>query len=279
VNTIWTMRLLEEVLASAAAGCASTALGHPLDCVKVQLQTGKPGMSTWKCASNMLLKDGLSAFTRGIGAPLANAILMNSVMFVAFAEARKRLPDDAAGSLLAGALSGVVQATLSTPVDWAKIQAQVHGGKSSELIVRAAQRFPGVLYTGHVMNLCREGIFTAIYLGLYSHIRRTVEAASGPQGGSDLALVALTSATTGAIAWVSCFPFDTVKSKQQSLPPTAPPAKRSIRACASALISEGGVAALYRGVGTSTFRAILVTCSRLVAYEGVARLLGARVAV
>ena len=273
------MRLYEEVLASAAAGCASTALGHPLDCVKVRLQTGPPGVSTWTMFSRMLVGEGLSAFTRGIGAPLANAILMNSVMFVAFAECRKRLPDDAGGSLLAGALSGVVQATLSTPVDWAKIQAQLNGGKSSDLILRTAHRFPSVLYTGHTMNLCREGIFTAIYLGMYSHIRRTVEATSGRQGGSDLALVALTSATTGAIAWVSCFPFDTIKSVQQSLPPTASPAKRSIRACAYALLAEGGVGALYRGVGTSTIRAILVTCSRLVAYESVARLLGTRLIV
>ena len=35
------------------------------------------------------------------------------------------------GALAAGAFSGVAQAFLSTPMDWVKIQAQVHGGSSA----------------------------------------------------------------------------------------------------------------------------------------------------
>ena len=96
------MLLHEEIIASAASGIASTALGHPLDCVKVRLQTGGVHSSAWACAADMLRREGVGSFGRGLGMPLANAVLMNSVMFVAFAEARRRLPDDATGALLAG---------------------------------------------------------------------------------------------------------------------------------------------------------------------------------
>ena len=120
--------LTTEAAASAAAGVASTILGHPLDCVKVRLQTAKQSggrLTTLGCARQMLQQEGASAFARGVGPPLANAMLLNTVMFVCFAEARRHLPQTTVGSLLAGGFSGVAQAFLTTPLDWLKIQVRV----------------------------------------------------------------------------------------------------------------------------------------------------------
>ena len=47
---------------------------------------------------------------------------------VDLSEAQKLLPPGAAGSLLAGAVSGGAQAFLTTPHDYLKIQAQLRGG-------------------------------------------------------------------------------------------------------------------------------------------------------
>ncbi len=260
------MKISEEILCSAVAGCTSTVLGHPLDTVKVALQTAGKDQGAATCASAMLKNHGIGVFFRGISAPLGNAILMNSVMFVAFAEARRRLPDNTFGALAAGAFSGVAQAFLSTPMDFVKIQAQVHGGGSLPLLMRTLRSGrPGILYTGHAMNLCREGVFTAVYLGLYDQLRHIVQG----EGSTSLSLVALTSASTGALAWFACYPFDTVKSLQQGQPPTASPAKRSVGAAFAALQVQG-LSAFYRGATSSTLRAMLVTCSRLVAYEWLA---------
>mmetsp|Transcript_33908 Transcript_33908/g.56032 ORF Transcript_33908/g.56032 Transcript_33908/m.56032 type:complete len:289 (+) Transcript_33908:166-1032(+) len=283
------MKLAEEVFASAASGCVSTVIGHPLDCLKVRMQTDQRRLSTFNHVMAMIHHDGIRAFTRGIAAPLANAVLMNTVMFVAFAEARKRLPNDGSGALLAGALSGVVQATFSTPMDWLKIQAQLHGGSSYTRLIEALRQ-PSlgmrIIYTGHTMNLLREAVFTAIYLGMYSHIRLLVASSSampvakGKTGASDngssggLALVGLTSASTGALAWLACFPFDSVKSVQQAALPNTLSAKLSPLAVCRSLVTSGGLGVLYRGVGSSTARAILVTCSRLVAYESVMHFVG-----
>ena len=271
------MLLHEEVLASAAGGVLSTLLGHPLDCIKVRMQTGGGTGSAWAVAANMLRHEGVSSFCRGITAPLANSIIMNSVMFVAFAEGRKRLPDGASGALLAGAFSGIVQAKLTTPLDWAKIQAQCMkssmgtGSRGSGVIfLDALRKHPWLVYTGHTMNLCREGVFTALYLGLYSHVRRASD--GNGDGSSGLMSVAITSATTGAIAWLACYPFDTIKSVQQAR--ASSPAKgkaATIRQAVSAILQQGGgLGGFYAGAGSSTLRAMLVTCSRLVAYESVA---------
>ena len=93
------------------------------------------------------------------GPPLVNAALMNSLMFVVFAECRRMLPDNAFGAFASGAIAGVATATLSTPFDYLKIQAQVRG--SRPLAVLGATR-PGVLFRGHAMNMLREGVFTCV---------------------------------------------------------------------------------------------------------------------
>ena len=131
--------LTTEAAASAAAGVASTILGHPLDCVKVRLQTAKQSggrLTTLGCARQMLQQEGASAFARGVGPPLANAMLLNTVMFVCFAEARRHLPQTTVGSLLAGGFSGVAQAFLTTPLDWLKIQVRVRAWLRLRLRVR-----------------------------------------------------------------------------------------------------------------------------------------------
>ena len=85
-----------------------------------------------------------------------------------------------------------------------------------------------------------------------------------------LPLVAAVSATTGALAWLVCYPFDVVKSVQQSQPPGKHAPLSSILGAGGHVWRHGGGwRGFYRGAAASTVRAILVTCSRLVAYEQV----------
>ena len=184
-------------------------------------------------------------------------------MFLAFSESRKHLPQGALGSVLAGAFSGFVTAALSTPFDLVKIQALLGGAPSRAVLLGILRSDPRLLYRGHVMNLWREGVFTALYLGLYDVLRGAL-GAPGANGSLPLPLVALISSATGAFACVGSYPFDVVKSVQQARPPGTP---ASVSAVVGKLWSAGGAGAFYRGVTASTARAILVTCSRLVTYE------------
>ena len=278
-----------EIVASVTAGCTATALGHPLDCIKVRLQAlQRPGLTTLGCALEMLKAEGPLAFSRGIGPPLLEKVLGSTLMFVAFEEARKALPDTAGGALLAGALSGLATSMLSTPSDWVKVQAQIRGVPvravlTDVLRAGALRSLPSTLFTGHGMNMLREGVFTAVYLGLYARLRAAIVAEpvhAGRAGSSSSAvpplhLVAAASATTGALAWVASFPFDSIKSFQQAQPARVSSSRASIGGAVSALWRQGGVLAFYRGLSASTARAILVTCSRLLTYEWVKGVLGA----
>ena len=79
------MSALKEIIPAVTSGSAAVVVGHPLDCVKVRMQTALHRQSTTQCV-RMMAVEGPQSFYRGMTAPLANAVLMNTIMFVGFAE-------------------------------------------------------------------------------------------------------------------------------------------------------------------------------------------------
>lgn len=236
----------EHILGSTAAGIASTILGHPLDTIKTHLQTNPKLLNSFQTMQE--LKFGIF---RGIGPPLCSAIAMNTVMFSVFDQVNKVVGDP----FLAGILSGFATAMISTPTDYLKIHAQLTGKRSLSILQATS---PLLLYRGHAANLCREGTFTMVYLGLYDHLSHS------KQEQKSLLSVATISSITGALAWVVSYPFDTTKTLIQS--------GKSMSAVTS-LLQSNGLSSFYKGCAASTGRAMVVTSSRMIAYEWVSRLL------
>lgn len=267
-----TVRIYDEIVGSTAAGVVSTILGHPLDTLKAHLQTSRHNNNAnlIQTARSLLQRDK-AALWRGLTPPLVNAIVMNTVMFAAFGSVKENAGGN---SLVAGLVSGLCLANISTPTDLIKIQAQLHHHghdnpaitTTSWKILRqhlAHQQGLFSLFRGHTANLCREGLFTMVYLGVYDLWQ--------PQG---FVQIALTSAATGAVAWIASYPFDTVKTVVQA-PPIGGNSSSSSRGASPTwdairqVYGRGGLSAFYRGCLSSTGRCILVTSSRMVTYEAV----------
>lgn len=240
-----------EILGATCAGFVTTVVGHPLDTIKVHLQTNLVAQtttrgSTWRTAQVLFAQNALF---RGIAPPLFNAIVMNTVMFSAFRSIKDVCGNDA--SMTAGLVSGFATACISTPTDYVKIQAQLRGVNSLQFTRQVLRRHPMSFFRGHTVNLGREGVFTMVYLGLYDQME--------PKG---FVQVAATSSLTGALAWVASYPFDTVKSVVQG--------SRRQSGILEAFVSihnRGGAWAFYRGCLSSTGRAMLVTSLRMITYE------------
>jgi solute carrier family 25 carnitine/acylcarnitine transporter 20/29 len=259
------MTLLPEIAGATGAGCASTLLGHPLDTIKVHLQTN-PKLSSTLHATTSLLQNNAGnplVFFRGMAPPLVNAVVMNTVMFSVFRSVKQSLPDGTTGALTAGFLSGLATACLSTPTDFVKIQSQLRGIRSATVLAEIARTNPVILCRGHVANLGREGLFTMVYLGLYDRLMlRAGQYRSGENAG--LLHVAAISSLTGGLAWVASYPFDTIKTVMQgSRDPVL------LRAAVRDLWKRGGWKAFYKGCGASTGRAMLVTSTRMIVYESI----------
>lgn len=265
------MTLLPDIIGATAAGCASTILGHPLDTIKVHLQTQKAASpksttgSIFQVARDLVRSEGPMVFWRGMGPPLFNAILMNTVMFSVFHKVQELSGHN---SLLAGLISGIVTACISTPTDYIKIQSQLYGIDSLSVLKKNIIRSqPTVLFRGHVANLGREGIFTMVYLGLYYEIisssigDTTLNGANPP----NLLWVTFISSMTGGLAWVASYPLDTIKTVLQS----SSSSDKKKKSWSDVIRQTGGLSALYRGCGASTGRAMLVTSTRMLVYEGI----------
>jgi len=279
------MSAWHNIAGSTTAGCISTVLGHPLDTIKVFQQT----QPHFYRHGTIHVARTLGAFQlfKGIGPPMMNQILMNTIMFSVFRNVKDltsstSLMGENASAMCAGLISGFSIACLSTPMDWIKIQAQLSQSKKHHTSLMILQQLTRdhqnrfwntitVMYRGHVPNLCREGIFTMVYLGLYDRISSTMKE-NGEQGGQPLHMgqVVIISSFTGACAWICNYPFDTLKTVMQGKG-----AHESIpmKTAFLSIWNSGGAKAFFRGVRTSTGRAMLVTSIRMLAYEKTMQLL------
>jgi hypothetical protein len=98
-----------------------------------------------------------------------------------------------------------------------------------------------------------------VYLGLYDVFR-------GNNRDANLLQVAAVSSFTGGLAWVAGYPFDIIKTVMQGSPSAS-----SFRNAMQQLWNQGGHQAFYKGCGTSTGRAVLVTSIRMITYEWILR--------
>jgi len=94
---------LKSFLSGGFGGMCLVAAGHPLDLIKVRLQTSTAYSSTFDCARQTIARDGLRGLYRGMAAPLLGITPMYAVCFWGYEQGRRlsRLlfPSTKAGSV------------------------------------------------------------------------------------------------------------------------------------------------------------------------------------
>ena len=282
---MWLEEFLRDVVAGTVAGSCGIVVGHPLDTVKVRLQTSSSGAASAgaggiaRAAREMMRDGGARAFFRGLASPVAANAPINAIVFAAEGGANRWLErahpelSPPFAHALAGSAAGLAQVPVSCPSELVKVQMQVQpsgaGARrwaSSWQCARAIVEAHGAsaLYRGLGLTLTRDTLSWGVYFGVYdlakAQARLLLGGAPAPAPGPapaplPVSALMLCGGTAGVASWLSMHPVDVLKSIQQGHALSAPAAERSAAALFRANLAAHGPRFLLGGLAATVARA------------------------
>ncbi|KAJ2497210.1 carnitine transporter [Coemansia sp. RSA 1972] len=273
---------VEQPKASAASGTKSflsggfggmclVAAGHPLDLLKVRMQTSTEYKSTLDCFRKTLAENGVRGMYRGMAAPLVGATPVFAICFWGYDMGQKIMrkvynlsPTDALSTkqiLFAGGFSAIPTTALMTPMERIKCTLQVSSGNGAG----AAYKGPidaamGIIRSGGITNLFKGTCATLLrdvpgsvaYFGAYELIKKALTNQSAGQGSISPVAIVTAGGLAGMANWAVAIPPDVLKSRLQ----TAPDGKYTgVRQVFIEMMRTEGAGALFRGMGPALLRA------------------------
>lgn len=214
------MEQLKAFISGGFGGACLVAVGHPLDLIKVRLQTGTQYKGIMDCARQTIAKEGIRGLYRGMLTPLAGATPVFAVCFWGYDVGKKLVGNKGELTIgqvaFAGAFSAIPTTILMTPMERVKCIMQVNTQFSGPL---SATRFilkeSGIkgLFLGSTATLLRDGLGSIGYFVTYELIKRNL---SEKQLSPGAVLVA--GGLAGMANWTLAIPLDVLKSRLQTAP-------------------------------------------------------------
>jgi len=297
---------VNDIAAGTAAGVVSVLACHPLDTLRVRMQTAPSGRFTgvFDVLSTTVRREGVRALYKGLSMPLLAQGVQKATMFYSFGAARRWMIErGAAGAggplpiacvALCGSFAGMCNAVVASPFELVRNRLQVQYARhASEAQYRgpidAARQIVSTagarsLWLGLGPMMLRDAPGLAAWYGTFELVRRALlppppPGAPGVAPGQQQGFVwkTLLSGASGGVAfWVCAFPQDTIKNVIQTRGMDMRMQGHS--PIPSVAASAGGVAAAAATTTTATVAAapstegFFATGARLVREEGWRRL-------
>ncbi|XP_026732985.1 mitochondrial basic amino acids transporter-like [Trichoplusia ni] len=241
-----------DFVAGCIGGCAGIIAGHPLDTLKVHIQSGRG--SALQCTKALLKGGTLSTAYRGVGAPLGGIAAVNAIVFGVYGNTRRALPNPHALSThaTAGAAAGLLQSFACAPVELVKTRQQ---------LAKPGDGMPSGAWAG-ARHIIRTGGFRALFRGLCVTIARDSPALAiyfssyeaMTRGDQSVMKVFMGGGIAGALSWVVLYPVDVVKSRLQG---DLVGKYAGAWDCFVQSIRADGWRCMKRGIGAVTLRAFI----------------------
>jgi len=278
--------LLKSFIAGGVGGMALVASGHPLDTIKVRLQTQPRDFPVYTgvidCAKKTITKEGVRGLYKGMTAPIVGITPLYAVCFWGFNIGRKIQIKNSADVLTplqnwnAGMVAGVFTTVIMAPGERIKCLLQIQQGKDP-----SQARFAGPLDCAK--QIYKEaGLFRGIYKGTFATLLRDVPASgmyfmsyellltnltADGQGRDELSpfRILLAGGTAGILNWLVAIGPDTLKSRLQTAPEGTYP--NGIRSVFLDLMKNEGPLSLFRGIAPVMIRAFPANAACFLGYE------------
>ncbi|XP_054742366.1 congested-like trachea protein isoform X2 [Anastrepha obliqua] len=262
-------------LSGGFGGICNVLTGHPLDTIKVRLQTmprPAPGEAplykgTFDCAAKTIRNEGVKGLYKGMTAPLTGVAPIFALCFTGYALGKRLQQTDDNAKLtytqvaIAGSFSGIMSTVITAPGERIKCLLQVQQASGGErkykgMMDTAVQLYKegGIrsLYKGSCATLLRDLPANALYFFTYEALQDFVKL-KFPQLHSDVLSAIFAGGMAGISYWIVGMPPDVLKSRLQTAPPDK--YKHGIRSVFVELMQTEGPLALYRGVAPVMLRA------------------------
>jgi len=295
--------IIKELIAGGVGGSWLVFVGHPLDTIKVKIQTMivKPGSpppytGAIDCARKTLAKEGIPGLYKGMLAPLSAVTPMYSFCFFGYGIGKsifcteETFQNLTAKNLfliaLAGATSGIFTSPILAPSERLKCVLQVQNESQSA----SNKKFSGPselgkhilktegiasLFRGYLATNLRDCIASMAYFSTYEWLKSILLPRDPNRSHLESVLkVLFCGGMAGIMNWVPAIPIDTLKSRYQTAPNGKYP--HGIRSVAMEIYREDGIRAIrvmYRGFGAVMMRAFPANAACFLGYETTKKIL------
>lgn len=277
-----------DILSGTVAGIASIIVCHPLDTLRVRMQTTNAARFTGLAdvLSKTVSHEGVLALWKGLSVPLFAQGIQKATMFYGSGVARRTLVHYYSPSspntlppltltAICGAVGGVSNAIVATPIELVRtrLQVQYHSLKAGAInteiprytgpidCARQVLASSGIrgLWTGFVPMVLRDGPGVAMWFTGFEATRRALTKDDDPKHVPKWKLM-VSGACGGLCFWVFGFPQDTIKSiiQTESAAAALGAAQHttSFLGTTRQLIAKDGIGRLWRGFPIAALRAI-----------------------
>uniref|UniRef100_A0A6P7G0P8 Mitochondrial basic amino acids transporter n=1 Tax=Diabrotica virgifera virgifera TaxID=50390 RepID=A0A6P7G0P8_DIAVI len=250
-----------DFIAGCVGGVAGVFVGHPLDTVKVNLQTqctvNPQYRGTVHCIKSLMAKEGIKGIYRGVTSPAMGVATLNAVVFGVYANVQKYStnPESLSSHAVAGAAAGFFTSVISSPMELVKSRMQVAGAQAGKspldclLRIYKQRKLLGV-FQGYGITVIRDVPAFTTYFVSYEYLARTEE---GQVPSS--ATILFAGGMAGVISWIIPYPLDVLKSKIQ-----VDTSKQfsGVYDCFKQTVNTEGYRSLFRGMTPTLIRAFPV---------------------
>jgi solute carrier family 25 carnitine/acylcarnitine transporter 20/29 len=249
------------------SGLCNVLVGHPIDLVKVRMQTATTqiqavaaNINTFGALRNIYVSGGVAGLYQGVSAPLIAAVPAFATAFWSYDVVKTSLMRSSnspeltlSQTLFAGGCSGVPLAFVVGPSERIKCLMQVKGYSSFTDCARAVYKEGGLksIFRGCGATMLRDVPGNAAYFGSYEMFKRQFAKWEERETASFNATF-LAGGLAGMCNWIVAIPFDVLKTKYQTAPPGM---YRGLSEVLRDVVQKEGFAALFRGLSPALIRA------------------------
>jgi len=270
----------KDLVAGTLGGVAGIVAGYPLDTLKTRMQTSQLGHGPVSMMSQVLKKEGVRGFYKGMLSPIVSNAPINAVVFAGYGVASRVIQemDQTVGEpmttrqhLIAGGAAGLVQTAFASPSELVKIVLQVDSKAAKTSSVDCAKQIArdhGVkgLYRGLGMTIMRDVPAFAVYFYSYEEVKHWLT--NGDRVNETTGNLLMAGGIAGTLSWLLLHPVDVVKSCTQSQPVSSgSPIPLGARQVLRQNVAKDGPRFLLKGLTATVLRAFPVSAVTFMVYE------------